>query len=171
MLLSGFLVVKKGINWARVCKNAAMVVFWSADHAKMIPVSPFHMNAVSAVLAWYIQKYTVYLLYDLHHSNISPGFLLATLQVCIKSSLEVCLPLCWTECHMSQQGNLPLHHTGCPSHSVCSTGPLVSQTGNSGLRTRTCAAFHLPISRRQPAAVHKQAYWINVKKHSGPRAR
>lgn len=53
----------------------------------MIPVSPFHMNAVLAVLALYIQKYTVYLLYDLHHPNISPGFLLATLQVCIKSFL------------------------------------------------------------------------------------
>lgn len=53
----------------------------------MGPVSPFHMNAVSAVLALYIQKYTLYSLYDLHHPNISPGFLLATLQVCIKSFL------------------------------------------------------------------------------------
>lgn len=71
----------------------------------------------------------------------------------------------------ARKKKLPLPHTGCPSHSVCWTGPLVSQTENAGLRIRTCTASHLPINRRQPAALHKQAYWINVKKHSGPAAR
>lgn len=83
----GFHVVTQGINWARVCKNAAMVVFLKCWSCKMIPVSPLHMNAVSAVSALYIQKCTVYLLYEVHHPYISPEFLLATLQVCKKKKI------------------------------------------------------------------------------------
>lgn len=73
---------------------------------------------------------------------------------------------------LSARKNSPyLTRSRCPSHSVCWTGPLVSQIGNLGLRIHTYTASHLPINRRQPAALHKQAYWINVKKHSGPTAR